>query len=329
MTTSKNSQQLNKAERSGFTMIEFSLVIAFIAALLIAVAVITASIMQLYQKGLTLKAVNSVGRGLVEEFTGSINEAPAVDTTSLCNSYMSNDTAKEDCKNDHAYKFVYQQFLGQRATPGELGANEGADNTATVQLGGVFCTGKYSYIWNTYYGQDSGQTLSLLYNDAHGTHQDLGTNDNNQFRLARFPDETYRLCSKLINPGDYNDNYADLSRYPDNRRINIQQLANGTTNRLSEEPQQGFLNSFDLDLQLYEFVIFPISQDWVTQRTFMSGTFILATERGNINIERSGNYCDIHDLDDGEDASNIADLGAEFNYCAINRFNFAARTAGL
>ena len=62
----------------------------------------------------------------------------------------------------------------------------------------------------------------------------------------------------------------------------------------------------------------------------MSGTFILGTERGNINIERSGDYCDVNHLDqDQETTTALLDLGSEFTYCSINKFNFAARTAGM
>ncbi len=327
-------RQLKTEEKSGFTLVEFSLVTAFMAVLLIAVAIITASIIQLYQKGLTIKAVNSVGRGLIDEFIGSVNAAPAVDTSSLCRSYLTGADNIEDCERDHAYKFVYQQRTANRSTPGESSAGEGADNTLQAQLGGVFCTGKYSYVWNTYYGLEGGRKpLRIRYLDQGGADKYFPSNDNDnkddKLRLFRFPDETYRLCSTLINTSSYNNdaNWNDGV-------IDIRKLANGNPNKLKEEPQAGFLSSFNLDLVLYEFVIFPISQDWVTQRTFMSGTFILATERGNINIERSGNYCDIHHLTAGDnigsdDTGNILDVGAEFNYCAINRFNFAARTAGM
>ena len=71
--------------KSGFTMVELSLTMAFVAVLLITIAVITSNIMTIYQKGLTIKAVNSVGRGLTDEFITGITSAPAVDTTSFKN----------------------------------------------------------------------------------------------------------------------------------------------------------------------------------------------------------------------------------------------------
>lgn len=324
-------QKLTTSTKSGFTIIEFSLATAFIAFLLVSIAIISSNIITIYQKGLTLKAVNSVGRGLTDELTTGINAAPSVDTKNLCENHLSSNdgaAAIQDCKNDHAQSFIFQNKIGRSDK-----------STKKVQLGGVFCTGNYSYIWNTYYAMNDDEeddnypnAIRIKYN---------GGKVHKAERLMRVEDPTYRVCSAVVNEnydplletndkGDYFD--------PNTSIIDITSLANGRANPIPE-PQTGFLNSFDLDLQLYEFTVFPISQDLVTQRTFMTGTFILATERGNINISRSAGeeYCDINaiadadtDDDDGVGtAGSILDIGSEFNYCAINKFNFAARTAGV
>ena len=151
----------------------------------------------------------------------------------------------------------------------------------------------------------------------------------------KLEDRTHRVCSAVMN-SDYSTNFSA------NLTIDIRTLAGSSasdTNPLWNRiptPEQGMLNQFDLDLMLYEFTIFPISQDAVTLRTYMSGTFVLATLRGNVNIMRSGDYCQPDRVTDpitGEviegDTSSLNDLGSEFNYCAINKFNFAARTAGV
>lgn len=308
------------ATKSGFTMIEFSIATAFIAVLLISIAIVTSNIITTYQKGLTLKAVNSVGRGLIDEFTTSINAAPAVDTTSLCRSHVGS-AAQQACLDDRANNFIFQHRLGTRQAPGE----PASDNT---QLGGIFCTGKYSYVWNTYYAYEANQEkgspmISLKYSYMNGNNANTATLTD--FRLARIEDPTYRVCTAMVD----NDYTTKWSKDSGQTEIDITQLANGNVN-ITKEPEQGFLNSFDLDLQLYELTMFPISQDDFTLRTFMSGTFILATERGNINITRSSDYCDIEHLAQDEETSTaLLNIGSEFNYCAINKFNFAARTAGM
>ena len=115
--------------------------------------------------------------------------------------------------------------------------------------------------------------------------------------------------------------------------VDIRQLATGTRNMIPDpiidtnsDAKSGLLTASDVDLQLYELTIFPIAQDSVTLRTFMTGTFILGTERGNINIERSGDYCDVQNYT--QENGELLTIGSEFTYCGINKFNFAARTAG-
>lgn len=320
LKTTKNTTTFRASTKHGFTMIEFSLSMAFIAALLISIAIIISNIVTIYQKGLTLKAVNSVGRGLIDEFTESINAAPSVDTTSLCNSHIRESTAQDECKRTRAFNFIFQHRYGE--SPLATSDNPLSPH-ATVQFAGVFCTGNYSYIWNTYYGKEANRTVSLRYNDS-ATGVDGATLTD--FRLARFEDKTYRACSAATN--DYNYSAELEHSTAANYEIDIRNLANGYRNEIPT-PTEGFLSSFDLDLMLYEFTIFPISQDEVTLRTFMSGTFILATERGRVNIVRSGDYCDVNGENPDDTTSMLNDLGSEFNYCSINKFNFAARTSGV
>ena len=137
-------QKIYTKTKSGFTMVELSLTLAFIGVLLITIAIITSNIVSIYQKGMTIKAVNSVGRGLIDEFTSAINTAPSVDTTSLCNSLAPNNV--DACINDHAFGYIFH--ASQNEDTGE-------------QYNGIFCTGYYSYIWNTYYSETSEQSHAL------------------------------------------------------------------------------------------------------------------------------------------------------------------------
>jgi len=321
MSAQKRKHLLQKSStKSGFTMVELSLTMAFVAVLLITIAVVTSNIMTIYQKGLTIKAVNSVGRGLTDEFITGVNSAPAVDTVSLCNNHAGN--GKAACEDDNARKFVFQEYREN-----------------DKQYYGIFCTGNYSYLWNTYYGEEAGKTITVkyLYPNEHSTQEarDISNSSNNP-RLIRLKDSTYRLCSAALD-----NNYNSLLASGAVSVVDITTLRSGSggnygKNTLSEEPEQGMLDAFDLDLELYDLSIYNIAQDPMTLRTYIPGSFILATTRGNIDITSSGNYCkpdSIKDLVTGEiisgDTSSISDLGSEFNYCAINKFNFAARTAGV
>lgn len=306
--------QLYAKSKKGFTMVELSITLAFIGVLLITIAIITTNIVSIYQKGMTIKAVNSVGRGLIDELTSAINTAPSVDTTSLCNSLAPNNV--DACVKDHAFAYIFH--ASQNEDTGE-------------QYNGIFCTGYYSYIWNTYYSATAEQShaLKLRYLNTNG---EVVLTDAP--RLMRVEDRNYRVCSAVMDPsGNYKSDFTS------NMTIDITTLAHSTSDTpLSnpiKTPTEGMLDEFDLDLMLYEFTVFPISQDSVTLRTYMSGTFILATLRGDVDIMRSGDYCALgvqFEDQNGNpvgDTSSLNNLGSEFNYCAINKFNFAARTAGV
>lgn len=302
--------------KAGFTILEVTLVTAFIALLLIAIATIFANISALFQKGATLKSVNEVGRNLVTEFTTALNSAPAIDTVSICNTLAKNNTSA--CLNDGAYKFIFQSVEGQYHDPVDSG------NTSTVQLGGTFCTGDYSYVWNTFYGRDEKslgrrRTLQLIYNG--NPVEDEG--EGKSFKLIKLKDPTYRVCSANVD-----ENYNLKNSFTEQLQIDIKTLANGANNQTNTH-EAGFLSTSDIDLELYELVIFPIAQDSVTLESLVPGTFILGAERGDVNIMRSGDYCDVTNVGgQGDGSGNLQDLGSNFNYCGINKFNFAARTAG-
>ena len=236
MSAQKRKHLLQKSStKSGFTMVELSLTMAFVAVLLITIAVVTSNIMTIYQKGLTIKAVNSVGRGLTDEFITGVNSAPAVDTVSLCNNHAGN--GKAACEDDNARKFVFQEYREN-----------------DKQYYGIFCTGNYSYLWNTYYGEEAGKTITFKYfSPAHSSgsgHPEKDINDDTKNpRLVRLKDSTYRLCSAALD-----SNYNSRLESGSITEIDITTLRSGSggnygKNTLSEEPEQGMLDAFDLDLE--------------------------------------------------------------------------------
>jgi hypothetical protein len=56
------TQHHNTSKAAGFTLVELSLAMAFIAVLLLAIALLTTQIGSIYNKGLTLRAVNQAGQ---------------------------------------------------------------------------------------------------------------------------------------------------------------------------------------------------------------------------------------------------------------------------
>jgi hypothetical protein len=80
------------------------------------------------------------------------------------------------------------------------------------------------------------------------------------------------------------------------------------------------------DLALYDFTILPATKNYTTKQIFYPGSFILATIRGGVNIQSNGDFCQGSSSDEGEMDSEYT--GNDFDYCAVNKFNFAARATG-
>lgn len=324
MKKQQNKKLVNQTE-SGFTIVEISLAMAFIAVILIFVAIVTSQILAMYQKGVVVKAVNSVGRGLVENLEGSINSAPAFNYSNYCaimqrGNPKPTDAAVQACSKDKAWHaFVYNSRVDDQKR----------------QLYGVFCTGSYSYVWNTPYGVDANATLKVKFYqlDAanNGKYIEFPSG-NEKLKLARFRDPTRRVCSAATNLVNY-----DYEWFVGNRTLDLTHYADSNSGDESQDVGLYFnesdvdlnvLSGTDVNLWPYEFTIFPISTNNITGRSFVAGSFILATEGGGINVMESGDYCRNVDENDEVYTSSLFDLGAGFNYCAINKFNFAARTAG-
>lgn len=310
-------KKITEESKAGFTIVELTLTMSFVAVLLITIAIIVTNVLAIYQKGMTIKAVNNVGRGLVDSLTESIMDAPALNTATACAKLP--DGARSKCIDDNAtMAFSYNTYE----------ENE-------QQLYGVFCTGSYSYIWNTNYafqksnGSTGNSVLSLVYNEIDnagnliektiGDTSDPSSSD--ALRLAKVHDPTRRVCTASIDKETYESKLTPAA-FSSSTEINITEYLDSDTKLYVETPETNLLANNDAQLLLYELTIFPRNENTTSGRVFYSGTFILGTERGDINIKSASEYCQ------NSETSSTGNLGAEFNYCALNKFNFAARTAG-
>lgn len=273
--------------RRGFTIVEITIAMTFVATLLITVALVIMQMMSIYQKGLALRAVNSTGRELVDEFTRGISSAPSKGTSYLCNSYYgSNEAARAACEAGEANLFMYHQDTARI-------------DDADVPVHGVFCTGRFSYIWNTGYALKSS-------NDKHRA--ELIVNDINygdKFRIMRVNDDDRDLCGAYMNSNSYRYNGNGGNKY--------------SYKLSSDDNPIELLSGSEDNLTLYDFVPFPAASHAITQHSFYSITFILGTLQGGVNIMSTGDFCTAPSTDS---------LDTEFNYCAVNKFNFAVRATG-
>lgn len=105
---------MSRKETKGFTLIELMLAMTFISVLLVAIAMTTIQISNIYNKGITLREVNQAGRSISTELQRSIASSVPFDVTPKTPSSPPTSTSK----------FV--------SYPG----------------GGRLCLGAYTYAWN-------------------------------------------------------------------------------------------------------------------------------------------------------------------------------------
>lgn len=302
---------MTKKTKKGFTIIELALSSAFLGILLITVALLVMHIISIYQKGMTLKAVNTVGEDLVDNFTRSIAASSAVDLKSLCG-------GDSKCISDQGNKYLYQQ--------NKIWVQIVGGDKIYVPSNGAFCTGKYSYIWNTgYILDDDGETYikvntepgkpdskfnnsdrAVLIRGNDGDSKQNTWPEKGSLRLARVEDANREVCRSGIK----DDNDPNITYDNPGRKYQVSNPDAQVTELLEKSED---------NLALYNLTIFPSAFHKNTHHAFYSGTFILATIRGGVNINIAGDFCT---------ADKTVDLNTDFAYCAINKFNFATRATG-
>ncbi|MDO4978925.1 MAG: hypothetical protein Q4E47_02100 [Candidatus Saccharibacteria bacterium] len=285
----------NNSTKKGFTLVEMAFSIVFISFLLLAIAYLIFHVNELFTKGIAIKDISSTGRELIDEFSRSIALSSSPLATSSCK-YTSNSEVVECRDKDHARKFIYQERKGDVDIKGVR---------TTVPVHGVFCTGYYSYVWNTGYALNPTDYKPSEGKDLSAKLQ-IKTQEYSDFRLLKVMDTEKKICKDGMNTGSYqisNPTVAMPYTYNyDDTTAEVTELLDGSEN----------------NLVLYDLSIFKPAQQTLTQQTYFSGTFILATMQGSVNIKGNGEYC--KDAPDG--------WGTDFNYCSLNKYNFAMRATG-
>ncbi|MCL2038719.1 type II secretion system GspH family protein [Candidatus Saccharibacteria bacterium] len=176
----------------------------------------------------------------------------------------------------------------------------------TSTEGGVFCTGFYSYVW---------KQADFLWQPGSATGGGaVSVNGDKDYRLLKVRDVGRTLCRPAA---------LGLSSCPtlggtDRLRCPVSGTHNLTA--ASSEPPVELISSGGLEIALFSFDIFQPAVSSITGQVFYSGSFILGTPRG-ANIQGglvSTEVCQ----PPGE-----ADI-FDFQYCSINKFNFAASSIG-
>lgn len=127
--------------QAGFTIIELMLAMSFVAMLLLAIAMTTIQIGNIYNKGITLKQVNQAGRSLSDELQRTFAASSAVDVTGTAGShYQLLPGGGRLCMGKYTYVWNYGKALA--AGPGApVIVNQYASGTDQIRFAKVVDTG--------------------------------------------------------------------------------------------------------------------------------------------------------------------------------------------
>ena len=290
--------RINKSRRKeGFTLVELSLSIAFIAVLSLAVALIITNSISAYHRGLVLNQINTTGMELVDDMRAAIQNAPVVSPKSLCDTWFEGSTTA--CEDPSGQGLVAVREMSNNVKIGDDSEDK------SRPLYGAFCTGNYSYIWNSGYyfsedaaGFDKSKKANLVYLDANGGRVEY----DKDIRLLKVKDDKRAVCAAYKE----GHNVFNISKEEYNVRI-------------IEDPVE--LLSDESNLALYDLYAPAPAVNAGMNNIYYSVSFVLGTLQGGADVAAQGNYCAAP-----EELKNSAI--ENFDYCAINKFNFAAQAVG-
>lgn len=293
--------------KKGFTLIELSLSIAFIAVLSLAVVLIIANSISAYHRGLVLNQINTNGMELVDEMRATIQNAPVVSLESMCEVFFENkagNNALDECKDTEGGVLVSSRKTAKVLIDKN---NKNSETDIPVPVSGVFCTGNYSYIWNSgyFFNGDAevrgASKIKFKYKDGEDTNK-KAVDYNADIRLLKVKDHDRAVCAAFDADGDKVD------------------ITEEKYNAVVEKPVD--LLSENSSLAFYDLYAPVPATNAMNNNMYYSISFVLGTLQGGANVTQTGNFCA---TPDGEDSNS----GVEnFDYCAINKFNFAAEAVG-
>lgn len=330
-----NKRMRKKEFRKGFTLIEFSLSVAFIGILSIAVALIISDTIAAYRRGMILNQINTTGIDLVDDFRAAVQNSSVNSVKNLCDVAYTDNSTQDECKKDNARNFTSVERLATVRVRGVERKN--------VPVFGAFCTGSYSYIWNSGYHFSEEATVlnvqpaSLKYKSSE-TETKTFPASGEAFRLIKVKDSKRAVCMSATFKGYNNGNgqrykiensdnlYNYNSNYTINNNTSVFDLTRDSNNYTfqvlgADDIVEVLIPNAGNNLVLYDLRSTAAVQNAAENGLFYSASFILGTIQGGIDVKASGNYC-VPPNDYNEEAY------ANFDYCAINKFNFAVQATG-
>lgn len=314
----------------GFTLIEVAISMIFIGILSITVVLLIQNTTSSYQRGMTLNQVNTVGMDLIDEFRVAVQNSTSDPIARMCEAYYPQDSSSSSnwskCIDDNANSFIMVTRTANVVIEGTTYPD--------MPVFGAFCTGTYTYIWNTgYFDQENTAEYAIMGQTARKVNDvspAILSNVNNTsfhregFWLLRIYDTERSICINKMEEQtgkQTKDEYKLYDNYNNSKISNEFYISDEMLTSAQSRGEDGVellkKDGVKNDLVLYDLYIARPALSATRANMFYSGAFILGTTRGGININVVGNNCKPPE-----------DVVSELEYCAINRFNFAVQAGG-
>lgn len=313
----------------GFTLVELSLSMAIISILSIIVLLTISNAVSSYHKGITLNQLNTVGMSLIDDMRSAVQGSPGkFSSASECLIYSDGKITERCIKNGAASFTSVKRYANVR-----IGNN--SNNNVYVPVYGAFCTGAYSYIWNSgYFFNDADYEPIEVYPASFAFLNSEGVKEERTgFKLLKVSDSKKSVCKAAV-VNSTEKNYASPSELYNSVNSTFDITCQGTNNinkrmanhvcqRIDTETIDTDLVSSSSGLAIYDLQSMAPAESTFDRYLFYSVSFILGTVQGGVNVDsvNGGDYCVTPEDYDNSAVEN-------FDYCAINKFNFAAQAVG-
>ena len=308
--------------RSGFTLVELSLSMAFIGVLSIIIVFVINGAVSSYRRGITLNLVNTVGTEVTEEIKTTVHKAPMIMSfESLCRGVYGDDG--ENCKSNNGAGLI---AVSQR---GNIYKNEDIV-FEDVPVYGAVCLGNYSYIWNSGYFFNSeyevkdrnSMKMSGLSFGVGIPPTEIWGKEKGFGRLLRIKDEKRAVCRNLISPpGDVLTPFSYFGNEPSSETESSD--INDSIVFESENNGNGNSNVFDINEDMAEILTneskvavygFDVETPAIGDGTLYNLSITLGTIDSGININ--------------DENCKVSGGANDLDFCAINKFNITALASG-
>lgn len=273
--------------KNGFTLLELSISMLFVSLLSIAIVIVINNVISAYQRGAVISRLDGTGTSIVDDMRSAVQDA--INRTRLGN-------------NVSIIKKADNMTI------------DGIPQT-DIPIYGIFCTGSYTYFWNsgyffsddaTFEEKNAGWAKIQLSDDKDDLYNPLKISGKPAFRLVKVQDKERQICLDTI------QKYADSKYVIDNNKLSdvfdISKLKNKEITTILQ-------NDNDNDLALYDLLVEIPATNPSESLSLYNVSFILGTTTGGVDIATSGNSC----------AAPIDDPNWN-NSCAVTKFSFVTES---